>query len=183
VEAISGRPLRIQEYMDEPPHDHLQRLWAPWRMEYILSKKKQVCVFCEALKYGNDRDAYIVYRGQLGFTILNLYPYNNGHVMVLPYRHIATLGDLTPAERAELMELTEQSISALEKAMHPEGFNVGINLGRAAGAGIETHVHMHVVPRWAGDTNFTTVISETRTLPELLSQTYERLHRAMANQS
>jgi ATP adenylyltransferase len=168
--------------MDEAPYDHLQRLWAPWRMEYILAKKEQTCVFCKALERGNDRDAYILYRGQTAFVILNLYPYNNGHVMVLPYRHIATLSELTPEERAELMELAERSVRALEEVMHPEGFNVGINLGRAAGAGIETHLHMHVVPRWAGDTNFTTVIGSTRTLPELLSQTYERLHRAMADQ-
>ncbi len=168
--------------MDESPHDHLQHLWAPWRMEYILAEKERDCVFCEALTADNDRDVNIIYRGQWGFVILNLYPYNNGHVMVLPYRHIATLGELTADERAELMELAERSIAALEKTMHPEGFNVGINLGRAAGAGIETHVHMHVVPRWAGDTNFATVIGSTRTLPELLSQTYSRLHRAMASQ-
>lgn len=169
--------------MDEPPHNHLQHLWAPWRMEYILSEKNDSCVFCTALNSGNDRDMYIVYRGKLGFVILNLYPYNNGHMMVLPYRHIGELGALTPAERAELMELTERSIAALKESMHPEGFNVGINLGRAAGAGIETHVHIHVVPRWAGDTNFTTVIGETRTLPELLSETYERLHKVMARES
>jgi ATP adenylyltransferase len=133
------------------------------------------CIFCSALA-GDARNApLVVHRGTLAYVILNLYPYNNGHLMVVPYRHIASLRDATPDELAEFIELTRRAEIALTEAYAPDGLNMGINIGRPAGAGVVDHVHMHVVPRWNGDTNYMTVVGETRVLPEELPQTRERL--------
>lgn len=157
----------------------MKRLWAPWRMEYIISEGTKGCLFCAKVKEDKDRQNYILYRGQTGFIMLNLYPYNNGHLMIAPYQHVASLEDLDEDTLTELMLLLNKSLRLLRRALNPHGFNVGINLSRAAGAGIEDHVHIHVVPRWEGDTNFMPVLGETRVMPELLDETYEKLMAAL----
>jgi ATP adenylyltransferase len=158
----------------------LEHLWSPWRLAYITGGAGPGgCVFCAALE---DADAQnlILYRGSTCFVILNLFPYNNGHLMVVPNRHIATLGSATPDELSELIELTRRAEIALTEAYAPHGLNMGINLGKPAGAGILDHVHMHVVPRWNGDTNFMTVVGRTRVLPEELPATAKKLRPAFA---
>ena len=157
----------------------MKRLWAPWRMRYILGEKTGECLFCAKAKESKDRENYIVYRGQRGFIILNIYPYNNGHLMIAPYQHVASLEDLGEETLTELMLLLNKSLRLLRQVMDPQGFNIGINLGKAAGAGIVEHVHIHVVPRWEGDTNFMPVFAETKVIPELLDQTYEKLLSAL----
>ena len=157
----------------------MDRLWSPWRLAYVTAPHPpSECIFCDA---GSHADSELVlHRGRHGFVILNLYPYNNGHLMVVPNRHIKLLADLTIEEQAELIAMARWSEMALTEAYRPQGLNVGINLGRAAGAGIEDHLHIHVVPRWAGDTNFMTSISETRVLPEEIGQTAIRLRPVFA---
>jgi ATP adenylyltransferase len=153
----------------------MDRLWSPWRLAYVTAAQHPpiACIFCNAAA---SADAELVLlRGQHCFVILNLYPYNNGHLMVAPNRHINTLTSLVPEEQAELMVMARWSEMALTEAYRPQGINVGLNLGKAAGAGIEDHLHMHVVPRWAGDTNFMTAVADTRVLPEALDQTAARL--------
>ncbi len=144
-------------------------------MKFILAKKTADCIFCEKPRQDRDRENYILHRGQHCFIILNAFPYTNGHLMVVPYAHVGDVLELAEEALTEMMQLVQQSVAALRKAMRPDGFNIGINLGHCAGAGIADHVHMHVVPRWAGDTNFMPVLGETRLIPELLSQTYDRL--------
>ena len=152
----------------------MDRLWSPWRLPYVTgSGKTSGCVFCDAL-HGQQADL-IVYRGATCYVILNLYPYNNGHLMVVPNRHIASLAAATTEELCELIELTRRAELALGEAYNPHGLNMGINLGKPAGAGVLDHVHMHIVPRWNGDTNFMTIVGGTRVLPEELPQTAERL--------
>ncbi|MCL4459416.1 MAG: HIT domain-containing protein [Chloroflexi bacterium] len=153
----------------------MKRLWTPWRLDYILGEKATGCIFCEKARENRDRENYILYRGERGFIMLNLYPYNNGHLMVVPYAHVCGLEELDEATLAELMRLVKRGTAALQRAMNPEGFNIGMNIGKVAGAGIADHVHLHVVPRWAGDTNFIPVLSDTRLIPELPETTYERL--------
>ena len=144
----------------------MERLWSPWRLKYVSSTGQPcACVFCEALAHDGD-DSLVVHRGRSAFVILNLFPYNSGHLMVVPDRHIATLSAATHEERCELMDLTQLAEQALTEAYRPQGLNVGMNLGRSAGAGIVDHIHVHVVPRWSGDTNFMTVVGEVRVLPE-----------------
>lgn len=150
-------------------------LWAPWRMRYIRSPKRHGCIFCEKPGEGRDRENLILYRGRKCFVIMNRYPYNNGHLMVAPYRHVGDFEGLEEEEMAEIMRLLAMSVKALRRAYRPDGFNIGVNLGRAAGAGVEGHIHFHVVPRWVGDTNFMPVFSETRVIPELLEETYNKL--------
>jgi ATP adenylyltransferase len=153
----------------------MDRLWAPWRLAYVTAAPAPStdCIFCDAL---TSADAELtVFRGRHAFVILNLYPYNNGHLMVVPNRHLNALVLLTQDEQQEMMSLTRLSEMALTEAYRPQGLNVGINLGRAAGAGIENHLHIHVVPRWQGDTNFMTAVGETRVLPEDLRQTASNL--------
>ena len=153
----------------------LDRLYTPWRLAYVTGAAKSVdCVFCAALS-NEDADPLIVFRGPTAFVILNLFPYNNGHLMVVPNRHIATLVDATADELCEMMELTRLCEMALREAFAPDGLNMGINLGRAAGAGILEHLHIHAVPRWNGDTNFMTIVGQTRVLPQELPVTAERL--------
>ncbi len=159
------------------PRPWYKILYAPWRMKYIAgSERTSGCVFCEAPKH-NDREALIVYRGELSYVILNKYPYNSGHVMVVPYRHVPTLEDLRLPELAEMGLLVKASMKALRKAYNPHGFNIGVNVGEAAGAGIAGHVHIHILPRWRGDTNFTVIFSATKVLPEALEDTYEKLKK------
>ena len=153
----------------------MKKHWAPWRVHFILGPKVKGCIFCKLPKQKNDRKNLILFRGKHNFIILNKYPYNNGHLMVVPYRHLKDLSKLTRAENAEMLELSGISVKALEKTMHPQGSNLGMNLGAAGGAGIRDHLHMHVVPRWVGDTNFMPILSDTKVLVEHLEDTYDRL--------
>jgi ATP adenylyltransferase len=157
-----------------------EQLWAPWRLEYVASagSDSNECIFCAKQAAGDDDASLIVHRGSSCFVVLNLYPYSNGHLMVAPYRHIARPAELDAGERAELWELMTQGIAALEESMAPHGFNAGLNLGRVAGAGVEDHLHLHVVPRWNGDTNFMPVLADVRVMPEHLSRTLERVRAA-----
>ena len=159
-----------------------QRLWAPWRLDYIKGDKPEGCIFCSLPESDDDRAAYIVHRGDRCFVILNKFPYNNGHLMVTPFDHAATLGELDDDTLLELMRLTRRSLGALDAVYGPEGFNVGINLGKIAGAGVEGHVHQHVVPRWDADTNFMPVIGSTRVLPQSLDDSWLALREAFENQ-
>jgi ATP adenylyltransferase len=145
-------------------------------MQYVSSADdNDGCIFCDQLVQNDDSSGRLLYRGREAFAILNAFPYNSGHMMVAPVRHIGGLGDLTRSERAQLMELTSSSVDILQEALTPDGFNVGINLGRVAGAGVPGHVHVHVVPRWGGDTNFMPVVGETKVLPEMLEDTATKL--------
>jgi ATP adenylyltransferase len=155
-------------------------LYAPWRMEYIAGTGKPGggCIFCDKPAEDRDRENGIIYRGVHTFVILNAYPYNNGHLMVVPYQHTNELGALPPETCQEMLHLSAMAIEALRKVMCPDGFNLGMNLGRVAGAGIAEHLHLHVVPRWDGDTNFMLVLSNTRVLPESLDKTWEKLTAA-----
>lgn len=153
----------------------MDRLFSPWRMTYITSTgEPRACVFCEA-RDASGPESLLLYRGRDCFVVLNLYPYNNGHLMVVPNRHIAALSDASAEERCELMELTRVAEQALAELYRPQGLNVGMNLGRAAGAGVVDHLHVHVVPRWLGDANFMSVVGDTRVLPEDLATTVARL--------
>lgn len=152
-----------------------QVVWAPWRMDYILGEKTTECIFCTKPQEPQDATNLILWRGSHAFVICNRYPYNNGHLMIVPYIHAASLTALTPEQRSELMELTSLCERILTQALRPQGFNVGINLGAAAGAGIAEHLHIHIVPRWAGDTNYMTVVGELRVIPQHLDATYQLL--------
>jgi ATP adenylyltransferase len=153
-------------------------LWTPWRFQYVSEgTKNQGCIFCEKASAdpSSDRENLILCRGKSNFVLLNLYPYTVGHAMVVPYAHVAELTE-TPADTlAEMMALAQQLQRALKDVYHPEGYNLGLNMGRCAGAGVEYHVHMHILPRWTGDSNFMTVVGETRVEPENLSTTYDKL--------
>ena len=153
----------------------MKQLWAPWRIKYIKMEKTEECIFCKAVKEEKDEKNLVLWRGKVAFVIMNKFPYNNGHLMVAPYRHVGTLEDLTVMELTEIGILLQKSIKLLKKAMSPEGFNLGINIGRIAGAGVEDHIHVHIVPRWNGDTNFMPVISDVRVVPQALQDTYTEL--------
>jgi len=150
-------------------------IWAPWRIDYILDEKPDGCVFCSMPEENDDKRHNIVKRGATCYVVLNLFPYNNGHLMVAPFRHIAEYDDLTPEELEESARLTSESVVALKKAFKPDGFNIGVNQGVAGGAGIEEHLHIHIVPRWSGDFNFMPVIGQTKVIPVHLSTTYDAL--------
>lgn len=154
-------------------------LWAPWRIEYIRSPKHKGCIFCDFPRENRDRERLILYRGEHSFVIMNNYPYNPGHVMIAPYRHVGRWEDLRDEELLEIMKLSQLMIRAIKKAMNPDGFNMGVNLGRVAGAGIDDHVHLHIVPRWNGDTNFMPVIADTKVIPESLQEAYDELKKAI----
>jgi ATP adenylyltransferase len=161
----------------------MKPLWAPWRMDFILQKDKPApksglipgCIFCSKPEAQEDRKNHILYRGAHVFVMLNIYPYNNGHLLISPYLHTGDLSKLDRTILTDLMATVQKSVAALEAAVSPEGFNIGINLGKAAGAGIEDHLHIHIVPRWAGDTNYMPVLAETRVIPEHLNATYDTL--------
>ncbi len=158
----------------------MKQLWAPWRMQFIeeLRDRGEGCIFCELAQTGTpeeDRERLLLYRGENCYVLLNRFPYNNGHLMIIPYRHTGDLGELAPEEHMEMMALCARSIDVLGRRLEAEGFNCGLNIGRAAGAGITDHVHLHVVPRWCGDTNFLPIFGETRSMPEYLQSTYDRL--------
>ena len=157
-------------------------LWAPWRIEYIENTTESTeCIFCDKPKDKDDKKNLIVYRGKLGFVIMNRFPYNNGHLMVVPYQHTSEISSLSSEERIELFNLLEISVNVLRKVMKPQGFNIGMNLGSLAGAGIADHLHFHIVPRWGGDTNFMPVIAHTKVISEGLEQTWEKLKREFDN--
>lgn len=153
----------------------MDRLWAPWRMEYIRSEKEEGCIFCDKPIRDNDREMLILYRGKLAFVMMNLFPYNNGHLLIAPYTHTERSNDLSPDERSEIMELGDASMTILKQAMKAEGFNFGANIGSAGGAGIEEHIHFHVVPRWKGDTNFMPVLGHTKVQVDGLKESYDNL--------
>jgi len=151
-------------------------IFTPWRYAYVTGTGKSTsCIFCDALKAGNDREAWIVYRGQYSFIILNAFPYTSGHIMVVPYEHVDELQKLTSDAAHEIIDLSRKMERVLREIYHPEGVNLGMNIGKAAGAGVAGHIHMHVLPRWTADSNFMTVVGETRVLPESLEITYDRL--------
>ncbi len=161
----------------------MNHLFSPWRMTYIKNNKpKEGCVFCHALAEEDSPDNLIVFRGERAFVILNRFPYTSGHLMVLPYDHQPTLESLDAPTRAEMMELTTRGTGVLTAIYHPQGFNVGINLGEAAGAGVAAHLHIHIVPRWVGDVNFMTAVGETRVLPEALEETWQKVKEAWARE-
>jgi ATP adenylyltransferase len=153
-------------------------LWAPWRLSYILSGKKQGCIFCELPKQDGDRENLILYRSSHNFVIMNRFPYNNGHIMVVPYLHSPALEGLSDETLLDFMKVTRHATAAIKKAFMPEGFNIGINIGKIAGAGLEEHIHLHMVPRWAGDTSFMTVFDDVRVIPEHIMSTYDKLRVA-----
>ena len=155
-------------------------LWTPWRYAFVTSADKASgCVFCEQQKKP-DREAWIVHRARHNFIILNAFPYTNGHVMVVPYAHLDELRRLPPETSTEMMDLCKRMESVLREVYHPEGINLGMNIGKAAGAGVAGHVHMHVLPRWTADSNFMTTVAETRVLPEALETTYKRLKEKLS---
>ena len=154
----------------------MERIWAPWRLEYIeMADKTDDCIFCAFPREGRDAERYVLHQGERAFVILNAFPYSNGHLMVAPRMHTASLDDLDAETGIEVFALIRASINALKAAYQPDGFNIGVNMGRVAGAGIADHIHVHVVPRWNGDTNFMAVVGDTRVLPASLAATYERL--------
>ena len=153
----------------------MDRLWAPWRMEYILGPKPDECIFCIPESPEQDEERLILHRDRLGYVIMNAFPYNNGHLMVSPYRHVPSLTELEPEEASNLMELLQSATAALNTAFSPDGVNIGLNIGEAAGAGIEAHLHFHLVPRWTGDHSFMAVFGETMVIPEHLRAAYARL--------
>jgi ATP adenylyltransferase len=150
-------------------------IWAPWRIQYILQQKPEGCILCDNPKQDNDAGNYILYRGKQNFIMLNLYPYNPGHLLVSPYRHVRSLEELTDEERDEHYRLVTRSVTVLREVLDTDGFNLGANLGRVAGAGIDDHFHSHVIPRWQGDINFITVMDDVRVVPQAIGETYENL--------
>ena len=160
-------------------------VWSPWRYHYIRANADGVhapdgCVFCRAPEASDPAAALVVARGERNYIILNLFPYTSGHLMVVPYAHVSSLADVDDRTSAEMMSLAKRSQRAIDAVYRPDGYNVGLNLGKAAGAGIEQHLHLHVVPRWIGDANFVSVVGETRVIPEDLQVTYEKLSRQFA---
>lgn len=153
----------------------MERLWAPWRLEYITGEKPEGCIFCVFPSQDDDEKNHILYRGKHAYIIINAFPYSNGHLLIVPYRHLGDLTLLNDEENLEIMQLAQVCCKALKEIAGPDGFNVGVNQGSAAGAGIAEHVHMHVVPRWNGDTNFMTVLGDVKVIPEDLGTTYKKL--------
>ncbi len=157
-------------------------LWTPWRYAYVSTTEKAVgCVFCDAVKANDDAKSRIVHRGESCFVILNTFPYTPGHVMVVPYAHLDDLQKLPTATANEMMALSQRMETVLRELYHPDGINLGMNIGKAAGAGIAGHIHMHVLPRWVADSNFMSVVAETRVLPETLDVTWEKMRKALGN--
>jgi len=150
-------------------------LYSPWRMDYINSQKEEGCIFCLEHREAEDEKHLILYRSEFSFVIMNLFPYNNGHLMVVPRRHTSSLLSLEESERNDLFELVQKTTGIINAYYHPDGFNIGMNIGKAAGAGIDEHIHVHIVPRWSGDVNFMTSTSGVRVIPEKFENAYQRL--------
>jgi ATP adenylyltransferase len=153
----------------------MKHIWAPWRMQYIESEKSGECILCAKPEQDDDEAGFILYRGKENFVMLNLYPYNPYHLMAAPYRHVSGLDELTESERHEHFDIVSRCVEMLKKELNPAGFNIGINMGAVGGAGIEDHIHSHIIPRWQGDTNFVTVVSDIRVVPEALADSYRKL--------
>lgn len=153
----------------------MKQLWAPWRLEYILGKKTKTCIFCHHPQRGQNKKNLLLHAGPSSLVMLNRYPYTSCHILIAPRRHTSTLSDLSSEEMLDLFETLRSAVSVLKKAVQPAGFNIGMNMGRVAGAGITRHLHFHIVPRWQGDTNFMPVVAEAVVLPEHLEKTYDRL--------
>ena len=159
----------------------MDHLWSPWRYRYLSHpRSREGCIFCEMAAESNDRENLIVYRGAHNFVVLNRYPYTSGHLMVVPFAHAAQLNEIDPQVATELIGITRMAESCIRNIYRPHGLNLGMNIGESAGAGIAGHIHMHVLPRWSGDSNFMTTIAETRVLPEELDVTWARLHEAFS---
>jgi ATP adenylyltransferase len=161
----------------------MQYIWAPWRMRYIQSagdNKTKSCFLCDKPEEDRDADNYLLYRSGKCFIIMNSFPYNPGHLMVAPYRHVGQLEDLSEEERNELFAVVNKGVMLLKEVSNPDGFNIGINLGKVAGAGLEDHIHVHIVPRWNGDTNFMPVLADVRVIPEALADSYKKLKEKLA---
>lgn len=160
----------------------MENLWAPWRMAFIQPKTepKPGCIFCTQPAEHRDEEYHILYRGERCFMMLNLYPYSNGHLMIAPYQHIGALEKLDASTLAEMMAQAQLALKALRRAMNPDGFNMGFNQGKVAGAGFEDHIHFHIVPRWSGDTNFMPVLADIKVMPEHLDNVYHQLKEALA---
>ena len=154
-------------------------LWAPWRIEYIKQVKPSGCIFCTKPTEKKDKENFIIHRGKMSYIIMNFYPYNNGHLMVVPYRHTSDLSELNPEERIEMMNLLVLCKEALNITMAPHGYNIGMNLGEVAGAGVKDHLHFHIVPRWNGDTNFMPICGHTKVVSEGLTETWHKLQQAL----
>lgn len=157
----------------------MKELWAPWRAEYFKIPKDRGCFLCNSFASRKDRENHVLKRGRRCAIVINRYPYTGGHLMVCPYRHVSQFDDLTSEEITEMMALTREAIRALRKTIKPHGFNVGINIGEAAGAGLKDHIHLHIVPRWNGDTNFITVMADVRVVPQSLLELWDILHKAL----
>ncbi|MGD0338124.1 MAG: HIT domain-containing protein [Bacteroidota bacterium] len=166
----------------------MDRLWSPWRSKYIesfanetkASRDADKCLFCRILSAPHkDEENLVLYRGSSCFVVLNLFPYNSGHLMIVPHTHTGELSGLSENESAEIMSCSQQCVKALTEALHPQGFNIGMNIGRVSGAGIDGHIHMHIVPRWNGDTNFMPVLGDTRVISEALEDTYRKIKDAL----
>jgi ATP adenylyltransferase len=155
----------------------LERLWAPWRERFILCEKEPGCFLCRTAREKKDDKNFILWRGKKCFVILNRYPYNNGHLMVAPYRHVGQLENLNEEELLELFKISQLCVKIIKTAMKPHGLNLGINLGKVSGAGVADHIHLHIVPRWRGDTNFMPILAETKIVSIGLKQTYQQLKR------
>ena len=153
----------------------MNRLWAPWRMDYIRTPKEDGCVFCKKHQSTKDRENLLLFRGEESFVLMNLYPYSNGHLMISPYKHTSNTNDISEIGNQEIMSLTNKSMEIIKNTMGADGFNIGANLGKAAGAGIEEHLHFHIVPRWIGDTNFMPVVGNTKVMVEGLQETWDSM--------
>ena len=158
---------------------YMQTIWAPWRITYILGEKEQGCFLCQkAIQVEHDEENFVLCRRNYAFVLMNMYPYNNGHLMIAPYAHVSRLAELHQDHLEDVFRLAQCCESVLTQVMHPEGFNLGINLGKVAGAGVEDHLHLHIVPRWNGDTNYMTTLSDTRVIPQQIAETYALLRSA-----
>ena len=153
----------------------MDKLWAPWRIDYIRSEKEEGCIFCDKPANGDDRTMLILYRGEYSFVLMNLYPYNNGHLMIAPYQHTGNTQELSYSSRSEIMELADQTMTIQKNVLNANGFNYGANIGYSGGAGIANHIHFHIVPRWAGDTNFMPVVGHTKVQVQGLQETFDDL--------
>lgn len=158
----------------------MDRLWAPWRINYVSRKKGKGCIFCKVFKEKNDRKNFIVLRSKYCFAILNTYPYNNGHIMIVPKRHVKSPEDLKKTEILDMNKTMIKIKSALEKVLNPGGFNIGMNIGKVAGAGIANHIHVHIVPRWLGDVNYMPVVADTKVVSQSLKELYIKLKETLA---
>jgi len=154
----------------------MEHIWAPWRLDYVVAKKPDNCILCEKRDASDcDEADYVLYRGDHSYVLLNTFPYNSGHVMVVPYRHVSNLTELTASEAGELMQIARWCVDALQETLGAEGINIGMNIGQPAGAGIDDHIHLHIVPRWSGDTNYMTTIASTRVVPQSLEESAKQL--------